>query len=277
MSFSEAAVLLVMGLFAGTYGIIIGAGGGFVMVPLLILAWHFQPSLAVGTSLAVVFVTAVSGTFGYARSRVIDYRTGALLALAEMPGAVLGAIAIKKAPAGLAQIIFGVFFICLATYTALRRSVPAQAATVSASPPRSGTSRRVIVTSTGTRYEYSFRLLPAMAATAVCGVLASFFGIGGGLLRMPLLISIFRFPVPVAAATSIFAMALSTGVGVASHAQLGNIDWSVVVFAGLGVLLGAQLGVKVSELLKQRVVITLLSLALVASGVTLILRGAGIF
>jgi uncharacterized membrane protein YfcA len=84
--------LIPLGLFAGAYGALIGAGGGFILVPvLLILFPNEAPEIVTSISLMVVFLNALSGTIAYARSNRIDYKIGMIFSLATMPGAVLGA------------------------------------------------------------------------------------------------------------------------------------------------------------------------------------------
>src|SRR3989441_3518246 len=63
------AALVFLGFLVGTFGTLIGAGGGFLLVPLLLIGYHFQPPDAVGTSLALVFLNAASGSFAYLRQR----------------------------------------------------------------------------------------------------------------------------------------------------------------------------------------------------------------
>ncbi|MSP78449.1 MAG: sulfite exporter TauE/SafE family protein [Dehalococcoidia bacterium] len=269
MPWYEPIALIALGLFGGTYGAIVGAGGGFVMSPTLILVWGFQPSIAVGTSLAAVLVTSISAAIGYARTRFIDYKSGVLLAMAEMPGLIFGAVAVKKASGALVLVSYGLLIIGISLFLMLRKRPTANTKAAAAK----GSSPRTIVTSTGLRYEYSFRAVPTMSVTAMFGFLSSFFGIGGGLLRVPMLISIFGFPVTVATATSMFAMSLSVPIGVASHALLGNINWPVFFYLSIGALAGGQVGAKVAPKLRARVVVIMLSLGLLATGATLIIKG----
>ena len=98
MPLPELLALTGLGVLTGAYGVIVGAGVGFLLAPLLILVWGLEPGTAVGTSLAVVLVTAVSGSLRYARSRSIDYRSGILFAVAALPGSILGAVAADWAP-----------------------------------------------------------------------------------------------------------------------------------------------------------------------------------
>jgi len=70
----------------GTYGTIIGGGGGFILVPLLVFLFPDDgPSMITAASLAVVCVNAASGTIAYAVQRRISYRAGILFAAATIP------------------------------------------------------------------------------------------------------------------------------------------------------------------------------------------------
>jgi uncharacterized protein len=86
-------LFVLLGLGVGAYGTLIGAGGGFLLVPILI--WLYpsaRPELLASVSLAVVFFNAFSGSIAYGRLRRIDYRTGLIFPAAALPGAVLGAL-----------------------------------------------------------------------------------------------------------------------------------------------------------------------------------------
>src|SRR3954452_7456191 len=86
----EVIGFLLFGIFVGTYGTLVGAGGGFIIVPVMLLVYHATPQQASATSLAVVFFNALSGTLAYARQGKVDYRTGWRFAAATVPGAIIG-------------------------------------------------------------------------------------------------------------------------------------------------------------------------------------------
>ena len=68
----EALPLLVLGLGTGIYGVLVGAGGGFILAPVLILFFEMDPRIAAGTSLALVSVNSLSGFAAYRKSGLID-------------------------------------------------------------------------------------------------------------------------------------------------------------------------------------------------------------
>jgi uncharacterized membrane protein YfcA len=91
--------LLPVGVLIGAFGTLIGAGGGFILTPILLLVYpHESPEIITSISLAVVFFNAFSGSVAYARMRRIDYRSGVLFALATIPGAVVGALTTTYMP-----------------------------------------------------------------------------------------------------------------------------------------------------------------------------------
>ena len=91
--------LVLLGIAVGTYGTMIGAGGGFVLVPLLLILYPGKPPEAITSiSLAVVFLNAASGTVAYVRQRRIDFLAANCFAVATIPGAIAGALVTSYLP-----------------------------------------------------------------------------------------------------------------------------------------------------------------------------------
>src|SRR3990172_7069262 len=120
MDVLQAIRFVVFGLFVGAYGTLIGAGGGFLMVPMFLLVYGATPQNAVGTSLAVVFLNAVSGTISYARQKRIDYRTGVRFAIATLPGAAIGAYLSSYLTSGFFNLVFGLLLVATALFLIVR-------------------------------------------------------------------------------------------------------------------------------------------------------------
>ena len=82
--------MIALGVGIGIAAAFAGLGGGFVMVPLLILM-GFTAQRAVGTSFLAILILAVSSVFAHGRLQHIDWRTGLLLGLGGVLGAQIGA------------------------------------------------------------------------------------------------------------------------------------------------------------------------------------------
>src|SRR5262245_6386232 len=92
MTLLPALAYVVLGVIVGALGTLIGAGGGFVLIPVLLFLHPDEPaSNLTAISLAVVFANSLSGTIAYARQRRVDWRAALMFSLAGLPGSILGA------------------------------------------------------------------------------------------------------------------------------------------------------------------------------------------
>ncbi|MDP7534338.1 MAG: sulfite exporter TauE/SafE family protein [SAR202 cluster bacterium] len=267
--------LILMGFGTGAYGILIGAGGGFMLGPLLLVFMDLEPEVMAGTVLASVAISSISGAIAYRRMRVIDYRSGLLFAAAAIPGSVLGALGVGSVPPNTFRILFGVLLLVLALLLAVRPGLPDSAATETPKHivTKSVRTRR-IRTSDGVDYRYEFNELLATSLNIFLGFISSFFGTGGGFLRTPVLISAFGFPVRIAVATSVFALAFYTTVGAATHATLGHVEWyPTFLFSGIGLVVGGQVGAQLSRWVKGPWIMRLLLIVVLILGIRLIVEG----
>jgi uncharacterized membrane protein YfcA len=262
--------LIALGFGTGAYGTLIGAGGGFVLVPILLLLYpQAGPHLITSISLAVVFFNAVSGSEAYAMMGRIDYRTGLLFAIATIPGAVLGALTTGLLPRRLFDIAFGVLLVAAATYLVWRSARPDQ----STQRHGNGSTTRRLVEADGTEHTYSFSMPLGMFLSLFVGYLSSLFGIGGGIFHVTLLTSLLNFPIHIATATSHFILAVMALAGTATHIATGTFAHGVhrTIYLSIGVLIGAQVGARLSNRLRGVWIIRSLAIALGGVGIRLML------
>jgi uncharacterized membrane protein YfcA len=253
----------------GVFGTLVGAGGGFILTPVLLLVYpHDSPSTITAISLVVVFFNALSGSAAYARQRRIDYRSGIAFAVATFPGAVGGALLVSVAPRRLFDALMAVLLAGLAawlTVGTLRRA--------SAAPRRAGAARE-LTDREGTTYSYAVPVGRGVALSVLVGFVSSFLGIGGGVIHVPLLIGALGFPVHIATATSHFVLANMSAVGTVTHILTGDFAGGTGVGRALalsaGVVVGAQAGALISQRVHGVVIQRLLAIALGALAVRLL-------
>jgi len=267
----ELAGLVLLGLVIGTYGTVVGAGGGFVLVPaLLILYPDFEPEEVTAVSLGVVFLSAVSGASGYARQRRIDYTTGLLFAAASAPGVVAGAMLVQFVPERVFTGLFGVMLLAVAVVSLWGRPLAIR------EPLRGrGVIRRIVTDGEGRQYIYAYRIWQAMTLSLGIGVVSSLFGIGGGVIHVPAMILLLHIPVQFAVATSLFLLAFMSGGASVIHIATGTLGGEEATKIGalaLGAVPGAQLGTYLSHRMKGRSVLILLASAIVVLGARLLLK-----
>jgi uncharacterized membrane protein YfcA len=259
---SSYAVLFVAGLGIGTFGTLIGAGGGWMIVPLLLFGYHFSPQEAVGTSLAVVFLNALSGSVAYMVQGRVLYKMGLAFAAATMPGALVGALLVQYLDSRWFSMLFGVFLLLIAVFLQLGRNLPF---TPLAHEHASNETLQTF------RSPY-MRL--GIVLSFLVGVVSSLFGVGGGIIHVPFLIVLLGIPVHTATATSHFVLAITSLTGTVAFLRHGQIWVAVAVSMGLGVLLGAQVGALLSTRMHSEPIRRTLAAALAVFACWLILRTA---
>jgi uncharacterized membrane protein YfcA len=255
--------LLALGIGVGAYGTLIGAGGGFVLMPVLLLLYpHQSPELLTSISLAVVFFNALSGSEAYALMKRIDYRSGLLFSAATIPGAVLGALNTAYIPRRMFDLIFGVLLVAGAVFLVAKSSNNGLRSSLS---PRSRFSMtRRVVDIHGTEYKYTFNYLYGIGISVAVGYISSFLGIGGGIIHVPALCYLLGFPIHIATATSHFILAVMALTGTIVHIATGTFSHGVhrTIALAIGVLLGAQIGARLSEKIQGGWIIRGLAIAL---------------
>jgi len=242
----------VLGVSVGTFGTLVGVGGGIILVPIFLLLFHWTPQNAVGTSLVIVFMNAVSGSIAYIKQKKVYYDAAIRFSLATVPGAIIGSYLAEYFTSTSFKVSFGGLLMIVSLLMFFR------------------TKQQEGKSEFGEEgYTYN-RTLGVLISTLV-GFLSSILGIGGGVIHVPAMVYILGFPTHIATATSHFVLAISTLFGVVSHYILGNILVRPALAIGIGAVVGAQIGAKLSLKVKSKSILVLLSIALFLLGLRLVL------
>lgn len=257
------ALLALLGLGVGFFGTLVGAGGGFLLAPILVLMYPDEkPSVIGSISLAVVFLNALSGSTGYWLRRKIDVRSGLRFSATAVPGAVLGAIAAQHISRELFEVVLGVVLVGAGVSMLIGGRRETEAA-------ESG----VPESAWGPRIDHPRGL--GMSISFLVGFVSSLLGIGGGIIHVPAMVYALGFPVHVAAATSHFVLATTAGAGTLVHVLSGAFTQGVrrTIAIGIGVVIGAQFGAWAAKRTRAVLVLRVLSLALVVVGIRILWSG----
>ena len=260
----QILLFLLLGIGVGTFGTLVGIGGGLICVPVFILLlseggvypYFHSAAQITGTSLVVVMANALSGTAAYIRQKRVLFRAAVPFALATLPGAILGSYIVDDFSGPMLDFYFGIFLLLMSLLMGWNATH----------------SHRAEVTEVGP--DFQFNQWIGIGASFCVGFLSSIFGIGGGVVHVPLMIYLLGFPVHVATATSHFVLACSSLFGVISHFLLHHIVWLPAICISLGAAIGAQLGARISQKTKSKVILVLLSCAMFALGLRLIALGS---
>ncbi len=260
----QIILFLLLGLGVGTFGTLVGIGGGLICVPIFILCMsdggiypYFHSAAQItGTSLVIVMANALSGTMAYIRQKRVLFRAAIPFALATLPGAILGSYIVDDFSGPMLDFYFGLFLLLMAVLMGWNATHKHATEVQEVGP------------------DFQFNQWLGIGASFIVGFLSSIFGIGGGVVHVPLMIYLLGFPVHVATATSHFVLACSSLFGVISHFLLQHIVWVPAICISIGAAVGAQLGARLSKKTKSKVILVLLACAMFALGLRLIALGS---
>ena len=242
--------LVPLGFVAGVLGSIIGLGGGIVVVPVLTF-FGFPPTLAASNSLFAAFSNAVASTFSYSRQKRIEYSLGLKLGLLTIPGTILGAYVSSDVTPGIFKILFGLVLVSSAVYIFLRKRLDAKDATI---------TKQIMVF--------------AIAASFFAGIISSFFGIGGGIIFVPLMVVGMGMAMKKAAPTSQFILLFASLSGIIVHSILGHPDFIQAGLLAVGSFVGGLFGARLSLEIKERFLQILVSVIIIAAAIKLFFDSA---
>jgi len=169
-SWIEFSALVATGFAVGAFGTLIGAGGGFVLIPILVLVYGEKPEKLTAISMAVVFANAVSGTIAYARMKRIHLKAGIFFAIATVPGAILGEKVVRFISPDVFRVIMGALLLVLGAILVIR-------------PLATKRREGLLDASNGGKPAFPnqpFSMVKGVGISLAVGFFASLLGIGGG-------------------------------------------------------------------------------------------------
>jgi uncharacterized membrane protein YfcA len=266
--------LILLGVGAGTYGVLIGTGGGLILMPALLLLYpHESPERLSAISLAVIFFNSVLGSGAQAHMKRIDFRSGLLFAAATVPGAIFGALTTAYVSRHLFDAFFSFFLIVAGIVLCVKPKLDFKAH-ITKQKNSAFQITRHLTSADNVPFEYSYNPALGIALCFLVGYLSTFLGIGGGIIRVPVLAYLLNLPVHIATATSYFVRAVMTFTGTITHIWIGTFHHGAHRTAALaiGVLGGAQLGVFLSDRVKGSWIIRGPALVLIAVGAGILIK-----
>ncbi len=233
-------VLIAVGLGAGALGSMIGVGGGIMMVPALTFL-GLPPTQIASTSLFAVTSTSISSTVAYSRQKAIDYILGIEMAAFAIPGAVIGALLSTHLTALDFRLYFGILLSLVGIYVTFRNSI------LKEKSGKRSLKRRIVV----------------YATTFGAGIISSMFGVGGGIIFVPVMLLVMGMTMQKAAPTSQLTLMITAIIGIFTHAALGHPDYVYAIALSAGAFVGAQLGAKWSKKVKEVLLRRMLGIILI--------------
>lgn len=248
--------LFVLGLLTGTASGVLGIGGGLLMVPAL-LVWGAPIQQAIATSLVGVLLSSLSGSLRNWRAGELNLRASFGLALGGITTAQLGAWLGNQVPAWVLAFSFAALQLATIYLMSLRRQLATQ-----------------------THGDASAQSWQGFAKMFAIGLLAGFlsglFGVGGGVVMVPLQMLVLGVAIKGAVRTSLGAIVPIAISGLLRHTLQGNVLWMAGLCLGCGGIFGAQFGSRTLPKLPERRVNLLFRLLLLLMAGYTIFEGVSV-
>jgi uncharacterized protein len=241
-------LLSALGIVTGTLSGLLGIGGGLLMVPALTI-FGVPLVQATATSLVGVFLSAASGSVQNFRMGELNWRVSLILAAFGIFTAQAGAWLGDRVPDQWLSIAFAGLLLLTIYLMNLRQSLK---------------NRRAA--------ELSVRFVPTAGIGLVAGLLSGLFGVGGGLVMVPLQMLFLSEAIKSAIRTSLGAIVAIAISGLAQHALNGNVLWIPGLCLGLGGIVGAQFGSRLLPQLPDRTVNLMFRVTLILLAIYMVVR-----
>lgn len=238
-------LLVVLGFFAGLLGALTGIGGGVLLTPILALHFNIPIREAIGTSLVAVITTSTASSSVHLQRHTTDIRLGMTLELATAFGAAVMAYLVGYFNRNLLEGLFAGFLL----YSAI---------TILTKGGKM-TGENIALPQNGEIPPYEPQRYPlGLGASLVAGALSGLLGIGGGPIKVPVMLIFMNVPLMVATATSNFMIGVTATASAIVYYRRGDILTEIAAPLAVGVFVGSLLGARLAPRVHSKVVTYLL-------------------
>lgn len=230
-------------------GSLIGVGGGIIMTPALTFM-EFPPSVIASSSLLAVFATSISSTLTYVRKKYVNYWLGIKLALPAIPGSIIGGFFTNLVLLEDFKIYFAILLISVGIYIFFKNKI---------------ISKTIVTIPKPLLY------LVLILGNFSAGIISSFFGVGGGIIFVPILVIIYKMKMINASPTAQFTLLISAITGLITHIILAHPEYSYGIVLAIGSFFGAQIGSRSINRINENILSKILSFSLIITAINLII------
>lgn len=268
-------LVFLAALLAGSFGALVGVGGGLVLVPVLSTFLGVDLHTAIGVSLLGVIAVSTSAAPSYLRRGLVDRRIGIALLVATALGGIAGGYVAGLLDDRVLAGVFAVVLVLVALQMFLNRA--GQAAEVVDEPGHLEYDWSYVEPTTGQEVAYRARNLgPGTAVSVGAGALSGLLGVGGGIVNVPTMNLLMGIPIRVATTTSTYMLAPTAAASAVLYLSRGDVQPLIAAPVVVGVVIGARLGARLSQLMPHRALTILFVAVAGVLAVQMALRSLGV-
>jgi uncharacterized protein len=258
-------LLLLLLFLAAVAASMVGQGGGIFYTPIQVwLGVGFHQAAA--TSLFLIMALSLSASLSFRKAHEIDW---ALVGALEVP-TTLGAFLGGRLSRHFSEEALSLLLAALLTVAAFFMIRSHRTPQIQRAEPRGA----FIWQRMHDGQPYRINLLLALPLMGIVGLLTGMTGIGGGVMKVPLMNLLFKIPMRVAIGSSAVMVGITATGGFIGHASVGHWDWRTSLVGAVAVFVGAQIGSSLSVTVDKERLKTALGLFLLLAAAVIALRAA---
>lgn len=266
-----AGLLILTGAGTGLVGALLGLGGGVFLVPILTLVLGVPIRAAIAASLLSVIATASASATVNLNRGVVNMRLGLALEVATSVGGLAGGMTAAHLTQRQLFLTFAatlsVMGVLMAARSGRRNVIPASS---DVEPGLLGGLLR----EEGAIFVYRMKRLPVgLLASLVAGAISGLLGLGGGIIKVPVLTTFCGIPIRVAAGTSTFMIGVTAAASAFLYFSRGDVALPLTAAVCIGALPGSLLGARLSDRVRARSLKMLMAVVLLAVAARMALAG----
>ncbi|RLE92783.1 MAG: sulfite exporter TauE/SafE family protein [Thermoprotei archaeon] len=271
----EILILLTSMLF-GFVSAIAGIGGGSLLVPTLIVFFDIDAKVAVPIGVAVAIATSIAATRVYLEKNLVNVKLGLFLEVSSTIGAVVGSFIYQFIEARYLKLIMGTIFPIIAVYMILSARLKHKFREEDFIAKKLELSGKYFDENLGKEVTYKVAHSPLLiVGSFFAGILSALLGIGGGVIKMPLMCIVGGIPIKVATATSTFMVGITAATSALLYFKEGFLRVDLASIVIVGFIVGATLGAKTQVKIKSIWIRLIFSGVLLYAAIRLILSSIG--
>jgi len=271
MTLQSFLLILAGGFVTGILGALLGIGGGVFFIPYLVLFLKIPIHQAIATGIVCVIATSSAASSVNVERKFTNIRLGMLLEVATTVGAVLGGFTANVLSGRVLSKVFGGLLFLVAFVTVRRVWMGEGDATTGS---ESGLIRGAYFDPAMNKdVNYTVQRLPvALSFSLIAGNLSGLLGIGGGVIKVPVMNLMCGVPMKAATATSNFMIGVTAVASAFIYYANNRVNPVITCAAVIGVLCGSMLGATISAKIRGRTIVLIFTVVLLILGMQMVLR-----
>ena len=243
------------GIFVGIGSGLLGMGGGAILVPVLLFIFGLSIKEAIGTSLCIIVLTAISAIIVHWKEKQVNLKLAIVMTLTGVIGAQLGSYLNKITPDNIIKLIFTIVVIIFGfkMWGGLNNE-----------------EKEIKATNTSNNIRFNKSL--ALILGLIAGIASGLLGIGGALIMVPVMHIFLRIPMNICVGTSLFIVFFNSLSGAFGYISRGDTNLKLAILIALGSVVAAPFGAKLSIKISREKLRKIFAVVLVLAGIAILFK-----